>query len=316
MGFPPPPAPSPPAGAGIYDSSYFADNSSDEDLVIEVDLAELADGPLAISGNFAVQGGTEGFDNPYAFTTVSDSIGGGFIFSGTQGLDGRWTYLITGTPVLGAEMVFTVSATVAFPGMDPDSVKDTDTVTIRIVCFAEGTRIMTEAGERRVEDLQVGDMVPTRDAGLQPIRWIGHQAVAAKGAFAPVVFRRGALGNTRDLAVSPAHRMLLEGWRAEVLYGEAEVLAAARDLVNGDTIYRAEGGEVTYYHVMFDDHQIISAEGIPSESFQPGRPALDSVSQDARAELLALFPELATDEGQIAGVRKTLSALEVRAYDG
>ncbi len=161
-----------------------------------------------------------------------------------------------------------------------------------VICFARGTQIMTEVGNQSVENLAVGDLVNTMDNGLQPIRWIGKRTVPATGALAPVVFKAGALGNTRDLRVSPQHRMLVDDWRAEVLFGEFEVLSAAKNFVNGETVYVDEGGEVEYFHILFDSHEIIFAEGAASESFHPGEEGAKAVDPDQYEELLTLFPEL------------------------
>ncbi|MBI1493030.1 Hint domain-containing protein [Halocynthiibacter styelae] len=163
-----------------------------------------------------------------------------------------------------------------------------------LTCFVSGTHIVTRRGEVAIENLQPGDEVMTRDNGLQTIRWIGATTVRGLGKFAPITFREGALGNTRDLQVSPLHRMLLTGWQAELLFGEAEVLANAKHLVNGDTIFSAPCEQVTYYHMLFDQHEIVFAEGCPSESFFPGPATLGSVDHQVREELFALFPELAT----------------------
>lgn len=162
-----------------------------------------------------------------------------------------------------------------------------------VVCFAAGTRIATREGELAIEHLLPGDLVLTMDNGYRPIRWIGSTRVRAAGNLAPVLFRAGALANTRDLLVSPQHRMLLAGAHAELAFGEHEVLAAARHLVNGRTILRAEGGEVVYYHMLFDTHEIVFAEGCPSESFHPGRTGLGALDEAARQEIFALFPQLA-----------------------
>ena len=164
-----------------------------------------------------------------------------------------------------------------------------------IVCFAAGTLIRTEHGEVPVEDLQVGDLVQTLDHGLQPIRWIGSRTVAARGAFAPIVIAPGVLNNTRVLVVSPQHRMLLSGWQAELLTGEAEVLVAAKHMVDDARITRREGGEITYYHFLFDSHEIVFAEGAACESFHPGRVGIDGMDQAQRDEIFALFPELEQD---------------------
>ena len=160
------------------------------------------------------------------------------------------------------------------------------------VCFAAGTRIVTVSGDRPIEDLVEGDLVLTMDRGYQPIRWIGSSKVQATGDLAPILIRKGALGNDRDLRVSPQHRMLLQGWQAEMLFGEEEVLATAKSLVNDHSILRDEGGEVEYFHMLFDTHEIIYAEGTPSESFHPGEQGWKTLDQGTRDEILTLFPEL------------------------
>ncbi|MHC0054069.1 Hint domain-containing protein [Actibacterium sp. D379-3] len=164
-----------------------------------------------------------------------------------------------------------------------------------VICFAAGTFILTPHGERTVESLKPGDLVITADHGLQPIRWIGIRAVPATGPLAPVRIRRGTLGNTRDLRVSPQHRMLLGGYRAELLFGESEVLVPALHLVDDLAITREAGGTVTYVHLLFDRHEVIFAEGTPSESFHPGHVGLDAILAPAREELFRLFPDLRAD---------------------
>jgi len=162
-----------------------------------------------------------------------------------------------------------------------------------IVCFVRNTLIKTESGEVPVEDLTAGDMVLTMDHGYQPIRWIGSSKRRAIGDMAPILIRKGALGNTRDLRVSPQHRMLLSDWQAEVLFGESEVLATAKSLVNDHSILRDEGGEVEYFHILFDSHEIVYAEGAPSESFHPGAEGWKALDMPTRNEILELFPQLA-----------------------
>ena len=165
-----------------------------------------------------------------------------------------------------------------------------------VYCFAEGSRLRTPGGETRVERLSVGDMVDTLDHGPQAIRWIGRSDVAATGDLCPIRIRAGALGDglpSSDLLVSPHHRMVVTGWRAEVLFGEPEVLVAARDLVNDETIRPATDLDtVTYFHILFDRHEIVFGNGAPSESFHPAEAALNSAEQAVRDEIFRLFPEL------------------------
>jgi len=186
-----------------------------------------------------------------------------------------------------------------------------------IVCFVRGTKIATPTGEVLIEDIVIGDRVLTADSGTQIVRWTGSKKLKPSGAFTPIRIKAGALGNeapNQDLLVSPAHRMLISGWRAEVLFGEPEYLVAAKDLVNDSTILVAHDlAEVEYFHILFDKHEIVTSNGTPSESFHPNADALSSLSKEARAELFALFPELETKSknGNYSIARQILTASEV-----
>ena len=158
-----------------------------------------------------------------------------------------------------------------------------------IICFTKGTYIQTPTGERRIETLRAGELVVTLDNGPQPMRWIGKKSVRASGPLAPIHFRSGAIGNTRDLLVSPQHRMLCKGGPAR------EVLAPAKSLVDHTNVTVAYSGMVTYVHMLFETHQIVIANGAPSESFFPGDTGLASIEPEARDEVFALFPKLRSD---------------------
>ncbi|KPA23135.1 hypothetical protein shim_14300 [Shimia sp. SK013] len=168
-----------------------------------------------------------------------------------------------------------------------------------VPCFTAGTDIVTQKGLCKVEDLKPGDRVLTMDHGYQVLRWVGLRRVVARGALAPVQFDVGSIGNDESLRVSPQHRMLVTGWRAEMNFGEREVLVPAIGMINGDTIRQVEGTHVTYVHVMFDSHEIIYGAGVPSESFMPGEIGLTALGQNVRDEIFAIFPEL-KDEGVAA----------------
>ncbi|ASP21515.1 Hint domain protein [Antarctobacter heliothermus] len=138
---------------------------------------------------------------------------------------------------------------------------------VACVSFTAGTMItLADGAQRAVEELTVGDRILTRDDGPQPIRWLGHQTVRAVGAFAPICIREGVLNNTRDLLVSPDHRLFIYQRRDHLGAGRSELLVRARHLVNGDSVARRKGGFVDYYQMLFDTHQIIYAEGIAAES--------------------------------------------------
>ena len=182
-----------------------------------------------------------------------------------------------------------------------------------VVCFVRGTRIKTDMGEVAIEDLAEGDRVLTLDNGYQPIRWVGSSVRPAKGHMAPIRIAAGALDNERDLLVSPQHRMLLRGWQASLMFGEAEVLVAAKALVNDHTIRVQEGGEVEYFHMLFDRHEIVFAEGAASESFHPGQQGWKALDEATRAEILDLFPELA--DGGFDGYGPA-ARLSLKDYEG
>ena len=159
-------------------------------------------------------------------------------------------------------------------------------------CFVKGTCVETPYGPRPIEALAVGDLVTTLDHGPQPVRWIGQCTVPARGQRAPVLFRRGALGVRRNLKLSPQHRVLLTGWKAELLFGEPEILVPAKALVDDLDILRRPADFVTYVHVLFDHHALLDTHGLISESLLPTGYALSAWGKEARSEILDIFPEL------------------------
>ncbi|MEM0948432.1 MAG: Hint domain-containing protein [Pseudomonadota bacterium] len=181
-----------------------------------------------------------------------------------------------------------------------------------VPCFTAGTPIRTDTGSLAAEKLCPGDLVHTRDNGLQPLRWAGRRLVKARGKLAPIRIEAGCFGAHDRLLVSPLHRVLVRGPLAELYFGETEVLVAARDLINGRTVQRVEGGWVDYVHLLFDDHQVVWSAGLPTESFLPGPQTSGLFEADALDELRTLFPELdpTTGAGYGPAARRTLKAYE------
>ncbi|WP_299028274.1 Hint domain-containing protein [uncultured Sulfitobacter sp.] len=190
-----------------------------------------------------------------------------------------------------------------------------------VPCFTTGTRIATQRGGIAVENLQVGDMVKTRDNGLQPIRWIGTKtlnadALRAQPSLRPVLLRKGALGNgvpLRDMTVSPQHRFLLDNVQVQLNFGVEGALGTAKHMQCLNGIETNMQSEVTYYHILFDHHQLVLSDGAWSESFQPGERTLSGLEDGPRAELYVLFPELFDTElpASYPAARPTLSSYEV-----
>lgn len=179
-----------------------------------------------------------------------------------------------------------------------------------VLCFARGTLIETPDGPRYVETLRAGDLVNTLDDGPQPLTWAGGERLSGRGPNAPVHIRAGALGNIRDLVVSQNHRMLVRGPQAELLFGQSEVLVAAKHLVDGQAIRIVEQDSIVYHHLLFAEHQIIFAEGCATESLHMGGEALKTVGAQSRDEIIALFPEL---EGRQEAAQ--LSRYSLRRYE-
>jgi len=183
-----------------------------------------------------------------------------------------------------------------------------------IPCFVAGTMIETVDGEKAVENIVPGDMVITRDEGPCPVRWAGRRQVRAIGDFAPIRIRAGTFGTHGDLLLSPQHRVLVRDSLAELLFGEDEVLVAAKDLLNDHSVIRRFGGMVTYVHLMFDRHQVIYSEGLPTESFLPGPQTTNLFEQPVVDEICSIFPELdpSTGEGYGSAARRTLRRFEAQ----
>ncbi|MCG6902178.1 MAG: Hint domain-containing protein [Rhodobacter sp.] len=186
---------------------------------------------------------------------------------------------------------------------------------------ATGTMIRTAGGQKPVEALQPGDLVCTRDNGLQPVRWIASRrldagAFAADASLRPVRIRANALGENRpvrDLVVSQQHCLLIDDWRCQLLFGEDEVLAPAIALLNDSSVTIDRSDQpVTYYHFMFDRHEIVYSNGVATESFHPDFAGIPAMDRAKSAELFRLFPQLKTDPGAYGPkARATLHAHEV-----
>jgi Hint domain len=114
-----------------------------------------------------------------------------------------------------------------------------------------------------------------------------------------------------DMLVSPQHRVLITGARAEMLFGEHEVLVAAKHLLGQPGVTRGKMAGVTYLHLLFERHEIVRSAGAWTESFQPADRTLGAMDADSRAELAAIFPELDVKTG-FPVARRALKAHEAK----
>ncbi len=163
-----------------------------------------------------------------------------------------------------------------------------------------GANLRTPIGERRVEFLRRGDLVVTRDNGLQAVRMIWTRTVtaaefAADPSLAPVLLAPRAIGPMmpqRELRLGGAHHLLIPGWRLEDEDDGENCLVPARDVDGLSLGSDVTTDDVTYYNVVFDEPQVFCANGLPVESFTPSEAVLKSVPKDVRDELRSLLPEL------------------------
>ncbi|MGB5556550.1 MAG: Hint domain-containing protein [Paracoccaceae bacterium] len=165
-----------------------------------------------------------------------------------------------------------------------------------IVCFAEGTLILTPEGERPVESLRPGDLIITHDRGAQPVRWTRKdmralEDVADDGK--PVQIKADSLGAgvpARDLIVSPQHRIFVGGLGQLDQPFAAEAFAPAKSLTAVPGIRHMKGKKkITWIHFACDRHELVFANGCWSESLLLGAMAVDGMHAAQREALTDIF---------------------------
>lgn len=195
-----------------------------------------------------------------------------------------------------------------------------DIFELPIVCFAADTMILTDQGQRPVQDLRPGDMIWTRDHGFQPLRWRGQRDLDARDLKAnpkmrPIRIRAGALGPdlpAQDLTVSPQHRILVRSRIAQRMFRASELLVPAYQLTGITGIDEVSDAQsVSYIHLLFDRHEVIRSNGAETESLYPGPQTLKAL-RHAAEEIYALFPELRDLSAAFPGARPFASGAKAR----
>ena len=124
-----------------------------------------------------------------------------------------------------------------------------------------GTPVMTVDGEIPVEYLNVGDRIITR-AGVCKLASVSVRV--DRGAYM-VRIGAGTLGHDRPCAETlvPASQMILiRDWRANALYGAAQVLVAAARLADGAQIQTETVAEARVFTLGFDADVVLLAGGL------------------------------------------------------
>ena len=214
------------------------------------------------------------------------SSGGGVTFSTADGSTYSFAHEPSYTDPMG-----TTPETFWVRQTDPSLSIQSDTPTAYTTsapisaCFTPNTLISTPTGSTPVQDLHIGDLILNHAGDSVTVKWIGAQRFhpAFGQEHLPVRISAGALGNNlplRDLYVSPGH----------ALYIDHCLLIDAKALVNGTTITQVTQweGDVEYFHIETEHHEIILAEGTPAETF------MDNVSRTCfnnYSEYESLYPQ-------------------------
>ena len=260
------------------DGSYQGGGDASETVTINGGAAgSTSSAPYAINVSF-----TDTLGNPHVET---------FFFFFTNASPNGWYFI----PAPGS--AFTVGTT-----LGTYQSPTTGWTYSSVVCFAEGTLIETDQGARAVETLEPDTLIALAGGGFAPLRLNLLSEISAPQMqqyenLRPVHITAGALGEglpKRDLWVSRQHRLEVSSPIAARMFGEADVLVAAVRLIEMPCIYIDPNEDaLDYYHLVFDHHQVVLAEGAPAESFYTGREAIAALNPDARGEVLTLFPHLA-----------------------
>jgi hypothetical protein len=330
----------------VDSNGVFADEGALNTASVVVETGGVAfDSGTANADAITLQGGTFTEDGTGAAVTVNMAGGGLFVDQtelsapvtnfgfggeiatgatislvtytpGSPGAQGHLTFTSNGSSY---DLSVTLQSGVTNPEFqvvtitDPATSQTMDAIEL-VVCFASGSRIRTAKGEVPVENLRVGDLAVTAAGEARPIVWIGHRRITnLTSEQHPVRVLAGAFGDglpARDLRLSPGHAVCVDVMD--------EVFVPIDHLINGQTIFREDVAEETYWHVELESHDVLLADGLPCESYMDagnraffGRAygRLAKIDPDRVAESLTRYARPFVNDGPIvAAIRERLAA--------
>lgn len=99
------------------------------------------------------------------------------------------------------------------------------------------------------------------------------------------------------LIVSPQHCILMmNDMTGEAIYVRSKLLAEETSLAS----YAKRRRQISYVHVLLDQHATLISNDVPSESFYPGEVALKMIGDQSCEALFSLFPRLRSQSAEEA----------------
>ena len=252
---------------------------ADPDTVVLVDGVEM---------DFTVEfSGTLPFSNKLSNVNGQDLRGEAVTVITTE--DGQRYFFLNDANASAATMG-------AFPN-GAHSIENVDTTTTVPVCFTRGTMIATPNGPVAIEALRQGDFVQTAAGDVAMIEWITSSSYSRaqlhnEPRLRPYIVAPHALGPgqpSSGLSVSPQHCLVMGGWQTELLLGQPAVLVRAKHLDGFITRRDNSCAPVEYFHLLCAHHELVVANGLATESFQPDLRALQALGPSALAAFRARF---------------------------
>ncbi|WP_108835521.1 Hint domain-containing protein [Tateyamaria sp. Alg231-49] len=224
----------------------------------------------------------------YSFVSFNDTVGG---VTATEGPASGTTSDEIGIAGAGSSLETDDGGTSYFTQTNPNPGS--------VPCLTTGAKIQTSHGLVKVEDLKSGAHVYTFDGVHKPLRKIFKRAISKdelnqNPRLYPVRICAGALGPglpSEDLLVSRQHRMVVSSPIAKRMFGSADVLVAANKLTSQKGIFvDTSVSSIEYFHLLFDAHEIIFADGAPTESLFLGAEAMNTLPTKILNEIRRIFP--------------------------
>lgn len=170
-----------------------------------------------------------------------------------------------------------------------------------VPCLAAGTLILTPEGERPIEDLRRGDRVLDDQGQSHVILRTGKRDVPVYGngeddfaKWAPVRVPQNGFGPGQphsDLFVSQHHRLVVT-----LPYLPYPRMFARAKLLQSIGLAQDFGSDrIVWHHILCENHIVIVANGMPTESLLPGPMTRAALGRTAWSEILEIMPELADE---------------------